>query len=91
MSWSVTEVGKAAAVRKSIADQFARGGKCMEPEESVRLQAAAAMDQALGAQDPDVVVRASANGSQGFKDYQTSTGPFNSMSMSIEVIHGFVG
>ena len=90
MSWSVAAVGKAGAVRKAIAEQFQNGGRCMEPEESIRLEAAATMDQALAAQDPNTIIKAAASGSQGYKDFTAKSGVFNTMSMSIEVMHGFV-
>lgn len=89
MSWSVSAVGKAPAVRASIADQFARG-TCIEPEESVKKRVAEAIDKALEAQDPATVVKVVASGSQSFKDYHTKTGVANYCSVVIEPIGGFV-
>lgn len=90
MSWSVAGIGRAAAVRKAIADQFTSSTKCSEPEETVRLAAASTIDAALAAQDPAMPVKVMAGGSQGFKDWQNKTGPSNSLSISIEPMHGFV-
>jgi hypothetical protein len=90
MSWGVQAIGKAAAVRKEIARQFTTGGKCSEPEEAVRLAAAAAIDYALEAQDASNSVKVSASGSQGYRDYEKKTGVYNTLSISIEPQHGFV-
>lgn len=89
MSWSVFAVGKAPAVRASIADQFTRF-KCSEPEETVKQSVAAAIDAALVAQDPATIVKVTASGSQNFKNYETKSGVSNSCSVAIEPIHGFV-
>ncbi len=45
MSWSVGAVGKASAVRSEISKQFTNGGKCSEPEESIRQAAASIIDK----------------------------------------------
>lgn len=90
MSWSVGAIGKAAAVRAAIAKQFADGSKCLEPEETVRQAAAAAIDGALAAQDPGIVVKVLASGSQFFKDYTTKTGIQNSLSLTVEPLSGFI-
>jgi len=90
MSWSVSAIGKAGAVRSSIAGQFSKSGPCMEPEESVRQAAASAIDKALEAQDPTQAVKVTASGSQGYKDYGAKTGLFNQMTIAIEPLHGFV-
>jgi hypothetical protein len=91
MSWSVSAVGKAKAVRAEIARQFASGTASAEPEESVRQAAAGLMDAALAAQGDDIAVRANANGSMSFKDWNSKTNPSNSLSVTIEPIAGFVG
>lgn len=90
MSWGVSAVGKAGAVRKAIADQFEKSTPCAEPEESVRLEAAATIDQALAAQDPGAIVKVAASGSMGFKDYGAKTGAYNSLAIAIEPMHGFI-
>jgi len=88
MSWSVAAIGKPAAVRAAIADQFAKGGKCAEPEETVRLAAASVMDAALAGQtDPTKAVKASADGSMSQYANLVVT---DSLTMSIEPLWGFV-
>lgn len=58
MSWSVSAVGKPSAVRDAITKQFANGGKCSEPEESIRQAAAAIIDKALESQGDKVALNA---------------------------------
>ncbi len=65
MSWSVGGAfGKAPSVRAVIAKQFEQGGKCSEPEETIRQYVAEIIDAALAAQGPNQVVEVSASGSQ---------------------------
>jgi hypothetical protein len=91
MSWSVAAIGKAKAVRAEIAGQFARGGKCTEPEETIRQNAATVIDHALESTSEMFVVSVSASGSQGFKDYsKPENGVHNNLRITIEVQHGFV-
>jgi hypothetical protein len=90
MSWSVTAVGKAPAVRTAIADQFSKQSSCMEPEESVRQAAAVLLDAALAAQDSAVAVKVGASGSMSYKDWTTKAGVSNALSLSVEVLYGFV-
>lgn len=89
MSWSVSAVGKATAVRKSIADQFTRN-TCAEPEETVRQTAAKLLDAALAAQDDNQPVEVTASGSQGFKDWNAKTGVSNQLTMNVRPIYGYV-
>lgn len=89
MSWSVAAFGKSQAVRINIADQFSRS-KCTEPEETVRLAAAALIDAAIAAQDLAIVIEVSASGSQSFRDWNNKTGVSNSVSISIQPKHGFL-
>lgn len=89
MSWSVFAIGKAPAVRASIAEQFTRY-KCSEPEETVKKAVAASIDAALEAQDPATVVKVAASGSQNFKNYETKSGVSNQCTISIDPMHGFV-
>ena len=90
MSWSVSAIGKAGAVRSSIAGQFSKSGPCMEPEESVRLAVASAIDKSLEAQDPNAPVKVMASGHQGFKDHSTKAGLYNQLNITIEQLHGFI-
>lgn len=90
MSWSVGTIGKAEAVRKTIADQFSRSGACAEPEETIRQTAAALIDKALESTDPSFVVEVNASGSQSYKDWTAKTGVSNYLSITIQPKHGFV-
>jgi hypothetical protein len=91
MSWSVSAIGKAPAVARSIADQITNGSKCLEPEESVRQAAAALIKAALVAQDTaGVVVQVIASGSMGYKDWTAKTGVYNSLNIQIVPQHGFI-
>lgn len=89
MSWSVAAIGKAPAVRKEIADQFSRG-KCNEPEETIRLQAAKLIDMALEATDPSYVVKVYANGHQSYTDWNKKANSNNAFNMVLEPQHGFL-
>lgn len=89
MSWSVAAVGKAKAVRASIAEQFTKN-PCAEPEETVRQAAAKAIDVALAAQDESQPVEVTASGSQSFRDWQNKTGISNQLTMAIRPLYGFV-
>jgi hypothetical protein len=89
MSWTVAEVGKAKAVAPKIAQQFLVN-PCQEPEETIRQAAARTIATVLEGQDPSNVVKVIASGSMGFKDYAAKTGPYNSVSIAVEVLHGFL-
>ena len=65
MSWSVSAIGKAPAVKTAVAEQFA-GQKCDEPEETLKQSAAALIAAELDAQDPTIAVKVSAWGSQEY-------------------------
>ena len=91
MSWSIGAIGKAAAMRTEIAQQFVRGGKCIEPEESIRLDAGKLIDKALESITGPFVVKVQASGSQGFKNYpKPEEGICNNLTISIEIQHNFV-
>lgn len=92
MSWSVGAIGKSGAVKKEISEQFNRGGKCIEPEETIRQQVASLLDDALDTIHNSFVVKVQASGSQGYKDYSAGVtgGVHNNLSISIEVQHNFV-
>jgi len=91
MSWSVAAIGKAPAVRKEIAAQFVRGGKCAEPEESLRQGTAQLLDSVLAATHDATVVQVSASGSQSNKGYQhPELGTTHSLSISVVPQYSFV-
>lgn len=92
MSWSVSAIGKAAAVAASIETQFSQS-TCSEPEESVRQSARATIAAALAAQDPRTVVKVMASGSQSQRNYgQKDVAPSftNSLTINVEPQYGFV-
>lgn len=88
MSWSVSAVGKAAAVAAKIAQEI-NAYKCAEPEEGVKQAAGVVLAAALAAQDPAGVVQVAASGSQS----QQGTPPVftNSLAITVTPIYGFVG
>ena len=91
MSWSVGAVGKAAALRTEISQQFTRGGKCVEPEETIRLEAGRLIDKALESITGPFVVKVQASGSQSYKNYsKPEDGICNNLSIAVEVLHNFV-
>lgn len=90
MSWSVSSFGRAGSVQKQIADQFEKGGKCSEPEESIRQSAKETLDKALGSFDPTLVVEVNAVGSMTYRDWNNKTGVSNSLTISIVPKYGFL-
>jgi hypothetical protein len=87
MSWSVAAIGKSSAVRAAIANQFANGSKCAEPEETIRQAAAAVIDKALEAQAEATAVKVSASGSQSSSGGIVTN---NSLSIMVDPMWGFV-
>lgn len=90
MSWSVSAIGKAGAVRKGIAQQFASQSKCTEPEETVRMSAAKLIDDSLAGQDEAYPVEVVANGSLTYRDWSAKTGVSNQLFIQISPKHGFL-
>lgn len=84
MSWSVSAIGKQPAVKAEIARQFEVGGKCSEPEESVRQAAKATVLAAIDATNPSYPLKISASGSQS-GDYSKKIFS-NSLTISIEPV-----
>lgn len=66
MSWSVQAIGRVGAVKREIDAQFERGGKCSEPEETIRGAARQLIASSLASYGEDslAVVSVSANGLQ---------------------------
>ena len=91
MSGGVGAIGKSAAVATEIAKQFANGGKCVEPEEGIRQQAAILVGAAIAAQDPTTAIKVSASGSQStiYKDGKAA-GFQNNLNITVEPQYGFV-
>lgn len=91
MSWSLGAVGKSPAIRTEISQQFNRGSKCMEPEESIRQSAAQTIDKALESISGPFVVKVLASGSQNYKNYsKPEDGVCNNLTIAIEILHNFV-
>lgn len=89
MSWTVSSVGRVAAVRDDIARQFTLY-HCMEPKETVRQAAATLIDAALAAQNQDFAVSVRADGSQSFEDCSKKEGVSTRLNISIEPLYGFL-
>lgn len=93
MSWSVSAVGKPAAVSASIERQFA-STSCAEPEETVRQAARVVVAAAIAAQRPDCAVQVSASGSMSTsynEDLKTWGAPFtNQLSITVQPLYGFL-
>lgn len=87
MSWSVSAVGKPAAVAAKLNDDFARMSPCVEPEETIRQSARSMISTALGSFRADQPVRVEASGSQNTIDNEPQ---YNQLKVSIEPIWGFV-
>jgi hypothetical protein len=90
MSWSVSAIGKAPAVRERIATDL---GKitCTEPEQTIKNSVGSAIDAALAAFPPGYAVRVEASGSQSHPDF--SKAPHektNQLIVKLEPIWGFV-
>ena len=88
MSWSVAAHGKQPAVRAEIARQFEVGGKCFEPEESIRQAAKATVLAAIDGTDPSYPIKVSVYGSQG-GDYSKKIYS-NSLTLSIEPMYNWL-
>lgn len=93
MSWSVSAVGKPAAVAASIESQFA-ASQCAEPEETVRQSARAAIAATLKAQREDSAVQVIASGSMStsYNEETKTWGPplTNQLEIAIRPLYGFV-
>lgn len=89
MSWSVSAIGKPAAVAEKLAAEFVKY-KCLEPEETIKSHVANAVAAALAAFPLNSVVEVSASGSQS----RAETGPpvlaTNQLTVTIKPIFGFV-
>ena len=86
MSWSVSALGKPAAVAAKLAKDFV-SHKCNEPEETVRQAVATAVATALKAYPSSSAVRVEASGSQN------GNGPndvVNTLTVKIEQVYGFI-
>jgi hypothetical protein len=84
MSWSVSAIGKPAAVASKVAADLS-SYKCVEPEETIKQTAGQALIAAINAQDPDSVIQVTASGQSG-----TAPKLNNTLNVSITPIYGFI-
>jgi len=89
MSWSVSAVGKPAAVAASIAKSIG-SSKCYEPEETIKNTIGTVLATALAAFPPNSAVRVEASGSQSVPDSTKPGVATNSLTVKIEPLWGFV-
>jgi len=87
MSWSVSAIGKPAAVAAKVAAAFA-GIKCMEPEDTIKNSVASAVEAALKAFPETSAVRVEASGSQSTDGKQPGVA-VNQLSVKIDPLWGF--
>ena len=97
MSWSVSAVGKPAAMAVNIESQFAAMTyPCPEPEETAKQLVRKAIGALLaGHTKAENIVKVSASGSQAYRTVREATGDvakdvYNSLSVSVETISGFL-
>ena len=92
MSWSVSATGKPAEAKAKLDEQFVYpladvpAGLADEGEkETVRL-VSALITQCLETFAPEKLVKVSAAGHMGFKDWTTKEGKFQAVSLSIQPV-----
>lgn len=88
MSWSVARLGKAAAVRAKLAEDFAKIN-CSEPEQTVKSRVAEAVDAALAVFPTGVAVKVEASGSQWTPDSTKPEEKQNSAKLEITPLGHF--
>ena len=89
MSWDVSGIGKAEALRTHLAGEFKKV-KCAEPEQSIAMKLAEAIDVALASFPASYPVKVQAYGSQGQPDFSKKPEEFtHTVGLSIESIYGF--
>ena len=87
MSWSVSACGYAPKVAEQLEQQFERVNMNDKGEQETVQNVRKLVSQTLATIDPEKIVRVSASGLMGFKDWQNKTGPYQSVDMKIEPIH----
>lgn len=88
MSWSISSIGKPAAVAKEVARRAA-SVRCAEPEESVKNTVAEIVAKLAATMPIASVVKVEASGSQA-KSYDQADALTHSLSVKIETVYGFV-
>ena len=87
MSWSVSALGKPAAVAAKLAEQFARIPLMQEPEETGKQAAAMAVAAIVPAFPDSYVVKVECNGSQYTPDYlKAPSEKVNSLNIVISTL-----
>lgn len=87
MSWSVSACGFASKVAEQLEQQFERVNMNDKGEQETVQHVRKLFAQTLATIEPEKVMRVSASGSMGFKDWQNKTGPYQSVDLKIEPIH----
>lgn len=87
MSWSVSRLGRASAVREALAADFAKAvGYLQEPEKTACAKIGEAIDAALGSYPQNVAVNVSASGSMYTPDSSKPEEKQHSMSLSFTTL-----
>lgn len=90
MSWNVTAVGKAGALRAHVAKEFKKV-ICAEPEQSIAMGLATVIDIALASFSEDCSVCIQSYGSQAQPDFRNRPDKFtHTVALQIETLYGFV-
>jgi hypothetical protein len=87
MSWSVCACGPAPKIAEQLEQQFERVNMNDKGEQETVQHARKLVAQTLATIEPEKIMRVSASGSIGFKDWQNKTGPYQSVDLKIEPIH----
>jgi hypothetical protein len=89
MSWSVSAIGKSAAVAAKLAKDFT-AIKCTEPEETIKNKVAEAVAAGLAAFPVGMAVRVEASGSQYAPDSSKPTELQNQLKVELMPLFGFI-
>ena len=90
MSWSVNATGTPAEVRGHLSEQF-KGPLAEKPaglsddgERETVQRISETIEQCLGTFGPERQVSVSANGHMGFESYETKTGAYQNVNLTIK-------
>ncbi len=89
MSWSLSAVGKPAAVLAKLKADASRNS-CPEPEQTIRAQAMVSMETLLNSLPPGSAVQVNASGSQWVPDSTKPTEAVNTLTFEVKPLFGFV-
>ena len=89
MTWSVYACGPALKIAEQLEQQFERVNMNDKGEQETVQYARKLVAQTLATIEPEKIMRVSASGLMGFKDWQNKnkTGPYQSVDLKIEPIH----